>query len=87
MADHVGIDWAAAVHAGCVVDDAGRVRWHGTVGHSAAGAKRDPGDAFMLADILRTDGILARSWIRILWRCWQDGVPYDLTRHRGAVAA
>jgi len=114
MAYYVGIDWAAAVHAVCVMDDAGRVRWHGTVGHSAAGlaelvrrlkqfappaelrialerpsgllvdtlveagfvvvpihpnavkatrprystagAKSDPGDAFMLADILRTDG-------------------------------
>jgi transposase len=28
--------------------------------------------------------ILARAWVRILWRCWQDRRPYDLTRHRGA---
>lgn len=21
--------------------------------------------------------ILARAWIRIIWRCWQDGVAFD----------
>jgi transposase len=26
--------------------------------------------------------ILARAWIRIIWRCWQDGVAFDPTRHR-----
>jgi transposase len=25
--------------------------------------------------------ILARSWTTIIWRCWQDRVPYDPTRH------
>ncbi len=38
---------------------------------------------------LRADGkrhphaerILARSWTHIIWRCWQDGVPYDPARH------
>jgi transposase len=28
--------------------------------------------------------ILARAWVRVLWRCWQDRRPYDPTRHRGA---
>ena len=28
--------------------------------------------------------ILARAWIRALWRCWQDRRPYDVTLHRGA---
>ncbi|HEY2200357.1 MAG TPA: IS110 family transposase [Solirubrobacteraceae bacterium] len=28
---------------------------------------------------LRTVG---RAWCRIVWRCWQDGVPYDPDRHR-----
>ena len=28
--------------------------------------------------------ILARAWVRILWRCWQDRRPYDVTRHRAA---
>lgn len=27
--------------------------------------------------------ILARAWVYVLWRCWQDRVPYDPTRHRG----
>lgn len=24
---------------------------------------------------------LGRAWIRVLWRCWQDRVPYDTDRH------
>jgi transposase len=28
---------------------------------------------------LRTVG---RAWCRIVWQCWQDGVPYDPSRHR-----
>lgn len=27
--------------------------------------------------------ILARSWVHIIWRCWQDRVPYDPTLHGG----
>ena len=30
--------------------------------------------------------ILARAWVRVLWRCWQDHAPYDVTRHRAAAA-
>jgi transposase len=26
---------------------------------------------------------LGRAWTRVIWRCWQDGVPYDPARHRG----
>ena len=29
--------------------------------------------------------ILARAWIRVIWRLWQDGVAYDPAKHRGAV--
>ena len=25
---------------------------------------------------------LGRAWCRIVWRCWQDRVPYDPARHR-----
>jgi len=25
--------------------------------------------------------ILARAWLHIIWRCWQDRVPYDPTKH------
>jgi len=28
--------------------------------------------------------ILARAWIRVIWRCWQDDVPYDPTQHGAA---
>ena len=27
---------------------------------------------------------LGRAWSRILWRCWQDAVPYDIALHHGA---
>jgi transposase len=30
--------------------------------------------------------ILARAWIRVIYRCWLDGVPYNPARH-GAAAA
>lgn len=38
---------------------------------------------------LRADGkshphaerILARSWTHVIWRCWQDNIPYDPARH------
>ena len=26
--------------------------------------------------------ILARAWCHVIWRCWQDHVPYDPTKHR-----
>jgi transposase len=26
--------------------------------------------------------ILGRAWTRVLWRCWQDGIPYNPTQHR-----
>jgi transposase len=29
--------------------------------------------------------VLARAWIRVIWRCWQDRVAYDPTRHGNAV--
>jgi len=30
--------------------------------------------------------VLARAWLRVLWRCWQTGTVYDPARH-GAAAA
>ncbi|MGE3288170.1 MAG: IS110 family transposase [Pseudonocardia sp.] len=30
--------------------------------------------------------VLARAWIRVIYRCWLDGVPYDPTRHGNAAA-
>ncbi len=26
--------------------------------------------------------ILARAWVDVIWRCWQDGVVYDPVKHR-----
>jgi transposase len=28
--------------------------------------------------------VLARAWIRVIWRCWHDNVPYDPARHGAA---
>jgi transposase len=28
--------------------------------------------------------ILARAWVRVIWRCWQNGTPYDQALHGGA---
>jgi len=30
--------------------------------------------------------ILARAWVRVIWRAWIDRQPYDPARHRAAVA-
>lgn len=30
--------------------------------------------------------ILARAWVRVLWRCWKNRTPYDPSRHGGASA-
>jgi transposase len=27
--------------------------------------------------------ILARAWLRVIWRCWQDGTAFDPALHRG----
>lgn len=29
--------------------------------------------------------ILARAWLRVIWRAWQDHQPYDVQRHTGAM--
>lgn len=29
--------------------------------------------------------ILARAWVRVIWRCWQDNVAYDPQLHGGAM--
>jgi len=29
--------------------------------------------------------ILARAWIRVIWRCWQDRVAYDPAKHGAAI--
>ena len=28
--------------------------------------------------------ILARAWVRVLWRCWREGTPYEVALHGAA---
>lgn len=30
--------------------------------------------------------ILTRAWLRVLWRCWKDAMPYTLAHHHAAAA-
>jgi hypothetical protein len=30
--------------------------------------------------------LLARAWLRIIWRCWQDGAAFDPALHRARQA-
>jgi hypothetical protein len=29
--------------------------------------------------------VLARAWIRVIYRCWIDGIAYDPARHGAAI--
>lgn len=29
--------------------------------------------------------IIARAWVRVIWRCWTDAIPYDPTHHGGLI--
>jgi hypothetical protein len=29
--------------------------------------------------------VLARAWLRVIWRCWTDHTPYDPAAHGGAL--
>jgi transposase len=51
--------------------------WAAKIYHDARAAGKDHPHAIR---------ILARAWIRVIWRCWQDNTPYDPARH-GAAAA
>jgi hypothetical protein len=48
-------------------------------------------DAALLQACCRKDHphavrILARAWIRVIWRCWHDNTPYVPTNHGAAQA-
>jgi transposase len=52
-------------------------RWHPWAGdHYARAIQRGH-------DHPRAIRTLGRAWCRVIWRCWQDRVPYDPARHRG----
>ncbi len=62
------------------------VEWAGQTIPKCAWAKayylRQKGAGKRHQSILRS---LAFKWIRILWRCWQDRVPYDEARYTAAL--
>ena len=49
--------------------------WAAKIYHDATASGKDHPHAIR---------ILARAWIRVIWRCWIDGVPYDPARHGAA---
>jgi transposase len=51
--------------------------WAATIYNDARAAGKDHPHAVR---------ILARAWIRVIGRCWIDGVPYDPAKHRAAAA-
>jgi len=68
---YIGIDWADAAHAACVVDAAGEVVWTGAIVHTAAGLAawrerlegwRVPGREIAVA-IERPDGLLVEQML------------------------
>ena len=58
----------------CVLADSTR-HWHPWAGAVYARARARG------CDHPHAIRILGRAWCRVLWRCWQDGVPYDPARH------
>lgn len=58
----------------CVLADSTR-HWHPWAGDVYARARARG------CDHPHAIRILGRAWCRVLWRCWQDGVPYDPARH------
>ncbi len=75
----VGVDWGNEAHAICVLDERGGIVDRFETKHTREGLARKRG-----CDHPHAVRILARAWIRALWRCWKDGVLYDPSRHGGA---
>ena len=50
--------------------------WAATIYNNARAAGKDHPHAVR---------ILARAWVRVIWRCWHDGIPYDPARHGNAL--
>jgi transposase len=62
--------------ATCILADATR-HWHPWAQDRYATARNRGHDH---PRAIRTVG---RAWCRVVWRCWQDGTPYDPDRHTG----
>ena len=63
-------------HIGVLADSTRH--WHPWA-HDVYQRARDRG-----ADHPHAIRILGRAWTRVLWRCWQDAAPYNITQHRAA---
>jgi hypothetical protein len=58
----------------------------------ADNSRRESSWAASIYDAARTRGhdhphairVLARAWIRVIWRCWIDRTTYDSARHGNA---
>ena len=61
----------------CTLADSTR-HWHSWAADRYAAARARG------QDHQRAIRTLGRAWSRILWRCWQDAVPYDIALHHGA---
>lgn len=75
---HVGFRWAADKQLrDAVCDFAGDSRranpWANDLYNRARARGHDHPHAVR---------ILARAWLHIIWRCWQDNTTYDPTKHR-----
>ncbi len=80
---HVGFRWACNKRLRRAVTN-----WADNSRHSSAWAA----DVYRRAlargcDHPHAIRILARAWLRVLWRCWQDHKPYSATEHRAANAS
>jgi transposase len=59
--------------------------WADNSRHASPWAAKDYADAIARGcDHPHAIRILARAWVRVIWRCWQDGVAYDPAKHGAA---
>jgi transposase len=88
------VTYASGKHHGVAMRRACNKRLRRALTCWADNSRRSSPWASRLYDAARTRGcdhphavrVLARAWTRVLWRCWQDGRPYDIQEHRAAVA-
>lgn len=74
---HAGFRWACDKrlrgHLGVLADSTRH--WHPWAGDVYRRARQRG------ADHPHAIRILGRAWTQVLWRCWQEGVPYDPAKH------
>ena len=76
----VGFRWAANKRLRCALTTwAGNTRFSNEWARGVYRRARQRGK-----DHPHAVRILARAWVRVLWRCWVDGVEYDPEKHLAA---